>query len=435
MKKLSKKMMLLLLTALLIIGMTTPSMTAHAADTEGINQFVTRLYQVCFGREPDAGGLEDWSNRLATGQETGAQVTYGFVFSQEFQNMNLCNSHYVDALYEAFFGRASDEAGKADWMNRLASGQTRGAVMTGFVNSDEFRNLCASYGITQGTGDWSTADIAVNGGCVKDKPTEEIYNFVTRLYTTCLERDADATGVEDWATRLAQGETGSNVAYGFVSSAEYQNKNADNEEYVNMLYRTMLGREADEYGQWYWPAKLDKGVSREEVFDGFLQSTEFAEFCKEAGIVVGDPVPYVSVGCPHVSCHVENPHDTENVPISGGCYEVYNYSTYVCNECGYNFGEARNKVNECHHSKIIRQGVSATCTTDGVTAVWGCDCGGLEETGGKFIPAFGHNYHDEYVSSDVIKGEDGIPTGIVHHYQSVCYICGDVGSTWDETEN
>ena len=69
MKKISKKWMLMLLMGLLIIGMTTPSMTTHAADTEGINQFVTRLYQVCFGREPDAGGLEDWSNRLATGQE------------------------------------------------------------------------------------------------------------------------------------------------------------------------------------------------------------------------------------------------------------------------------------------------------------------------------------------------------------------------------
>ena len=98
MKKLSKKMMLLLLTALLIIGMTTPSMTAQAADTEGINQFVTRLYQVCFGREPDADGLADWSNRLAMGQETGAQVTYGFVFSQDFRNMNLCDSHDVDAV-------------------------------------------------------------------------------------------------------------------------------------------------------------------------------------------------------------------------------------------------------------------------------------------------------------------------------------------------
>lgn len=69
-------------------------------------------------------------NRLQTGEARGADVAYGFVFSTEFRNMNLCNSCYVDAMYQAFFGRTADEAGKADWMNRLAEGQTRGAVMT-----------------------------------------------------------------------------------------------------------------------------------------------------------------------------------------------------------------------------------------------------------------------------------------------------------------
>ena len=31
--------------------------------------------------------------------------------------------------------------------------------MTGFVNSEEFANLCAAYGIDQGSGDWSADDI------------------------------------------------------------------------------------------------------------------------------------------------------------------------------------------------------------------------------------------------------------------------------------
>lgn len=148
------------------------------------------------------------------------------------------------------------------------------------------------------------------------------------------------------------------------------------------------------------------------------------------------PAPTAApVACQHTNYHIENGHDTENVPIAGGCYDVYNYSTKVCNDCGYSFGEAKNKVNTVHHGCVISEGVSATCTTDGRTTVWGCDCGGSGTTGGDVIPAFGHDYHDEYVSSDTIKGEDGIPTGIIHHYRSVCYICGDVSRTWDETEN
>lgn len=47
-----------------------------------IEQFVTRLYQVCLNREPDDAGLNDWVNRLSSGQASGVEVSYGFVFSR-----------------------------------------------------------------------------------------------------------------------------------------------------------------------------------------------------------------------------------------------------------------------------------------------------------------------------------------------------------------
>ena len=52
----------------------------------GASDFVTRLYQQCLGREPDPTGHSFWVNALQTGQNTGADVAYGFVFSDEFQN-------------------------------------------------------------------------------------------------------------------------------------------------------------------------------------------------------------------------------------------------------------------------------------------------------------------------------------------------------------
>ena len=131
------------------------------------------------------------------------------------------------------------------------------------------------------------------------------------------------------------------------------------------------------------------------------------------------------VACQHIHTHVENGHDTENVPIAGGCYEVYNYSTTICNDCGANLGEAKNKVNEVHHGCVITEGVSATCTTDGRTTVWGCDCGGSGTTGGDVIPAFGHDY------KDVCTGEVSEDLMTVK-YESVCRNCGDVAKTWWE---
>lgn len=138
------------------------------------------------------------------------------------------------------------------------------------------------------------------------------------------------------------------------------------------------------------------------------------------------PAPTAApVACQHIHTHVENGHDTENVPIAGGCYEVYNYSTTICNDCGANLGEAKNKVNEVHHGCVITEGVSATCTTDGRTTVWGCDCGGSGTTGGDVIPAFGHDYHDvctDEISEDLTQVK----------WETVCYICGDVANTWWE---
>lgn len=60
------------------------------------------MYEVCLDREPDADGLNDWSNRLATGQAQGADIAFGFIFSDEFKNLNLCNEHYVDSMYASF---------------------------------------------------------------------------------------------------------------------------------------------------------------------------------------------------------------------------------------------------------------------------------------------------------------------------------------------
>lgn len=138
------------------------------------------------------------------------------------------------------------------------------------------------------------------------------------------------------------------------------------------------------------------------------------------------PAPTAApVACQHKSTHVESSHDTYEVPISGGCVEVWCTATRVCNDCGANLGEAPEKVNEGHHGCIITEGISATCTTDGRTAVCGCDCGGLGTTGGEVIPAFGHDYHDvctDEISEDLTQVK----------WETVCYICGDVAKTWWE---
>lgn len=145
------------------------------------------------------------------------------------------------------------------------------------------------------------------------------------------------------------------------------------------------------------------------------------------------PAPTAApVACQHIHTHVENGHDTENVPIAGGCYEVYNYSTTICNDCGANLGETKNKVNEVHHGCVITEGVSATCTTDGRTTVWGCDCGGSGTTGGDVIPAFGHDYKEVFDHSEEIPNDDGISVTTKFYYVNVCRNCGDTSAPYEK---
>lgn len=139
------------------------------------------------------------------------------------------------------------------------------------------------------------------------------------------------------------------------------------------------------------------------------------------------PAPTAApVACQHTNTHVESSHDTYEVPIAGGCYEVWRTATRVCNDCGANLGEAPEKVNEVHTNVVHKQGVSATCTTDGYSAVYGCDCGSQPEVGGDVIPAFGHDYHDEFDHEEVDEN------GQTHiYFHSVCYTCGAENGSWE----
>lgn len=140
------------------------------------------------------------------------------------------------------------------------------------------------------------------------------------------------------------------------------------------------------------------------------------------------PTPTAApVACQHTNTHIENAHDTYQVPISGGCYEEWETVTRVCNDCGANLGESKNRVGDVHHGCVVSEGVSATCTTDGRTTVWGCDCGGSGTTGGDVIPAFGHDYVNEWDHDETdADGKDHV------YFHSICRNCGDISSVWEE---
>ena len=124
---------------------TTDTTTQHKAAP-----FVKLLYQYVLDRTATQSEIDYWVGRLENGS-TGAEVAYGFIFSQEFQNKNYSDADYVEHLYLSLMGRASDADGKADWVTHLTNGVSRLYVFRQFTDSAEFGNLCNTYEIQRGT--------------------------------------------------------------------------------------------------------------------------------------------------------------------------------------------------------------------------------------------------------------------------------------------
>ena len=235
--------------------------------------FVRLLYRYVLDREPAQSEVDDWVNELANGRN-GAEVAFGFIFSQEFQNKNYNDGDFVEHLYLSLMGRASDEGGKADWVAHLENGVSRQYVFRQFTDSVEFGNLCEQYEIQRGT-------------ITLTEARDQNYNvtrFVARNYTEFLGRSYDVDGLNDWCGRINSGYGMDQVALGFVFSPECINMNLSNEEYVKMLYRGIFGRTYDDAGLADWVNQMNQGTSRETVFWGFANSQEFANMVASYGL-------------------------------------------------------------------------------------------------------------------------------------------------------
>jgi|GEM_PF-1509730 len=115
-----------------------------------------------------------------------------------------------------------------------------------------------------------------------------IERFVARCYTHILEREYDDDGLLYWSSYLAARRlTAADVANQMLLSREFTAKNKTNSAFVDILYRTFMGREPDTGGKNYWVNILNNGVSRRGVVARFINSTEFTQISNSYGITKG----------------------------------------------------------------------------------------------------------------------------------------------------
>jgi hypothetical protein len=97
-----------------------------------------------------------------------------------------------------------------------------------------------------------------------------------RLYYAYFLRAPDIAGLKFWARQLETGSSTLAVSNEFAKSAEFQNTYGalSDTGFVQLVYRNVLGRDADVGGLEYWLGEMASGTSRGAVMLGFSESVE-----------------------------------------------------------------------------------------------------------------------------------------------------------------
>jgi hypothetical protein len=215
---------------------------------------IMRLYLAYFLRLPDNEGLTYWVEATRSGMPL-TRVSQGFSESPEFRDRygSLDDAGFVEQVYRNVLSRSPDRGGRDYWIGRLGSGTTRGQMMVGFSESDEFIAESAE----------ALFDYDANGP-------------IARLYRAYFLRRPDAGGLAFWSGRQMSLTA---ISEAFADSDEFAEMygTLSNQAFVEQVYQNVMGRDPDTDGRRFWTAQLYGGTRRGSVMLNFSESPEFVE--------------------------------------------------------------------------------------------------------------------------------------------------------------
>lgn len=190
-----------------------------------------------------------------------------------------------------------------------------------------------------------------------------IVTFVTSLYSDCLGRQPDPTGLNDWCNKLTTGRiTGKQCAYGFFFSPEFLAKanTLSDTQLIEAYYRVFLNRTSDPTGASYWASRIANTTNDVSIlFTGFADSAEFASKCQSYGVTVGNhvSVPTTTRGISSTSAAAASSGMTASSPSELDAYwtqqgyeiryiDLGNGNTQKCYAKFYDMTEHYRLVNE-----------------------------------------------------------------------------------------
>ena len=223
-----------------------------------------------------------------TATESAAEVTVGALPTRR---------DFVAQQYEDFLGRPPDSAGLDYWSDELRRGVHPAALVESLALSDEFEGVVAPvvrlyYAYFQRPPDYDGllhwTGVARSGRTVAQISEEFVQSsefqatygslsdaeYVEQVYRIVLGRGSDPAGAAHWESELRRGATRGALMVAFSDSAEYRNATAGR-VLATMLYVGILRRSADEAGLDYWASVLSGGTPYRDAIAGFLDSPEY----------------------------------------------------------------------------------------------------------------------------------------------------------------
>ncbi len=99
---------------------------------------------------------------------------------------------------------------------------------------------------------------------------------IARLYSAAFDRKPDIGGLNYWIGVYEAGQSLPAIAGGFYKSPEFTTTygTLSDQQYVEQLYRNVLGRAGEQEGVGFWTNHLSNGVSRARILAEFASSPE-----------------------------------------------------------------------------------------------------------------------------------------------------------------
>lgn len=231
------------------------------------------------GRAAEPEVLETWAQALSGGEASVPAMLESLVRAPEFRARHasaaLDDAGYVAALYRLLLRREPDVAGRADYLARLADGSLdRIEVALALIGSAEFaeRHALLAQAPVAGPPETGAPD------CAAQAATAGRAGYA---YCLVLGRAADPQEVAAAAETFRGGGSGADLVASLAGSAEFaarhQTARLSDADYVALVYRLLLEREADAAGLEEYAGALASGaLTREAAVLRIAQSPEFA---------------------------------------------------------------------------------------------------------------------------------------------------------------